>query len=757
MKNHFKVFTALALAVSLFCGTISVDAAASSITDNLQGNERVGKVATKQGTDYDTYLLEDGSFECVIYPCDRYYETEFGYEEIDNSVIPSQTEKNGILYTYANAAGANSFYFAEGRDLSVWMDTERGSLRLIPQGANAVNAAAGGLNEITADFSLSGKQMIAYPNVYQDTDLVYAVQNEGLKEYLVLYSQSSPDEFSYLLETEMKAELTDRNEVLLVNPDTQDCLTIGGLWAVDAEGKTTENIELAVKETADGVLITLKPDEAFRESAVYPLIIDPNVTVSGGNVTYDTFISGRYQSTNYYGQNYLSIGRSSDLYSTRSYIKFDIPGNIAPGAISSASIWLKKMSGAEPTAVVRRVTDAWTSSGLTWQNRPEGTLSGQSALVNEGDGWYSASLMGMINGWLDYSYENYGVIVQSTTESGTSQWTKFYSSDTASYLPELRITYSYQTMPVNRVSSLYSVLDTYNSSFVNKQNCYGYAMQLYCVDGAQGRAYHQYPGEFGDWLTYSNLEEIYNRYVYVGESAANWMSLVSTEMYADFQYLNQQYGDEWTLVREGVTASSTIPSGYRKIAVVTSESDFHFLLRHDDGTWSEKNGTLAPSNKSYSSHTLMTDENISVLGLEGGYDLIKFMLVKKSTVIDYPHQAAVNSAAHTQTLFTDRAGVNFRSAATVGRGVISGRFDYTGDEDMFVFSPSTSGNYKLAVSAGMGYCQPVLYVYNGYGNLLGSVSSSVEFSCSMSQGQKYFICIRDAANSTNTYTLNITT
>ncbi len=242
MKKFLSVCVSLILILSLCSGYVSVVAAASS-TKGPQGNERVGKVATKQGTDYDTYLLEDGSFECVIYPCDRYYETEFGYEEIDNSVIPKQTEKNGIFYTYANAAGANRFYFAEGEDLSVWMDTALGSIRLVPQNVSAAAAVAGGLKETVSDFTFAGEQMIAYKDVFKDTDLVYAVQNEGLKEFLILYSQSSPNEFSYLLETEMKVELTDKNEVLLINPDTQECLTIGGLWAVDAEGKTTESID----------------------------------------------------------------------------------------------------------------------------------------------------------------------------------------------------------------------------------------------------------------------------------------------------------------------------------------------------------------------------------------------------------------------------------------------------------------------------------------------------------------------------------
>ncbi len=514
---------------------------------------------------------------------------------------------------------------------------------------------------------------------------------------------------------------------------------------------------MIVSETAEGMLITLKPDEAFREDAVYPVIIDPNVTVTGGNVTYDTFVSGRYQSTNYYGQNYLSIGRSSDLYTTRSYIKFGIPGNIAPGAISSASIWLKKMSGAEPTAVVRRVTDFWSSSGLTWQNMPEGTLSGQSALVNEGDGWYSASLMGMINGWLDYSYENYGVIIQSTTESGTSQWTKFYSSDAASYLPELRITYSYQTMPVDRVSSLYSVLDTYNSSFINKQNCYGYAMQIYCSNVSSNESYVQLPGEFGDSLVYGSLDLNYFSYMELDYSASDWMTMVMTELQKDFQYLNQQNGAEWTLVNTGVTANSVIPAGYRKIALVTTEGDFHFYIRHNDGTWSGKMGDGVPSNKSLGTHVLLTDSNIATAGLELGYSRITFLLVKKSIVIDYPHNKGINSQAHSQTLFTDCAGNNFRTAGTAVNGNNNGRFDFSEDEDMFIFTPGTSGNWKIKANPDVGYSEPGIWLYNSYGNLLGSSLSNQgsEIIYSMTSGQRYYVCVRDAAHSNSTYLLNI--
>ena len=58
----------------------------------------------------DTYLLSDGSYECVVYSEDKYYRNTCGeFSEIDNSIIKSKHSDHRETYAYRNAAG-NAIY-----------------------------------------------------------------------------------------------------------------------------------------------------------------------------------------------------------------------------------------------------------------------------------------------------------------------------------------------------------------------------------------------------------------------------------------------------------------------------------------------------------------------------------------------------------------------------------------------------------------------------------------------------------------------
>ena len=58
--------------------------------DSYQGDEptRVSEAVELRETNADTYLMSDGSYECVIYADDKYYEDAEGkLSLIDNSTI----------------------------------------------------------------------------------------------------------------------------------------------------------------------------------------------------------------------------------------------------------------------------------------------------------------------------------------------------------------------------------------------------------------------------------------------------------------------------------------------------------------------------------------------------------------------------------------------------------------------------------------------------------------------------------------------
>ena len=51
---------------------------------------RTAEVRELRKSNSDSYLLSDGTYECVVYAYDKYYQDDFGsYVEIDNSIVKS--------------------------------------------------------------------------------------------------------------------------------------------------------------------------------------------------------------------------------------------------------------------------------------------------------------------------------------------------------------------------------------------------------------------------------------------------------------------------------------------------------------------------------------------------------------------------------------------------------------------------------------------------------------------------------------------
>lgn len=114
MKKAIVIILSLIMIFSL-----SVTAfATNDIPDEIIPNERyrVAEVPELRDKNSDTYLLSDGTYECVVYSEDKYYADESGkLVEIDNSIIPTTYKSGTENYEYANAASATKVYFSEDK------------------------------------------------------------------------------------------------------------------------------------------------------------------------------------------------------------------------------------------------------------------------------------------------------------------------------------------------------------------------------------------------------------------------------------------------------------------------------------------------------------------------------------------------------------------------------------------------------------------------------------------------------------------
>ena len=466
MKRILSLFIAAVMLLLL-----PADMLASGISGAQQEPTRVKQLDELRESNSDTYLLSDGSYECVVYAADKYYKDDSGkYVEIDHSIVRAQSLRFGKSYAYKNAAGDASAYFADNEP-RVCVEMNGSSLSFSLSGANRTSARAGeaSAKRSVHEYELFGKNYISYENVLNGTDLIYEMLNGCLKEYVLLKDRSAPSEYTFIFDApELAARKTENGTVEFINAVDEPVFELGALFAVDSNGEYTDALEYTVRETGQKgryeITVSVSKDYLNAPERAFPVLVDPTVNIYGASLTYDSFVSETNAATNYQMDQHLRTGKDAPYGVRRTYIKFVLPSDITGATISDAYIRIKKKSGTPPTAKVCRVTGNWNSATINWFKKPGYTAFNSGALALVSNDWYKATVTAIVQEWASGT-SNYGFIIKDNTENNINHWTTFYSSDApAPNRPELHIIY----MPGGTTSSTYYINNKYWGKYIHK-------------------------------------------------------------------------------------------------------------------------------------------------------------------------------------------------------------------------------------------------------------------------------------------------
>ena len=485
MKKIISVMMLLVMVVSLF----TIGHATPEIGSMAIEPEQTSEVLELREKNSETYRLEDGSYECVVFAEDKYFEDETGkLVEISNTVVPEKHTIAGKEYGFTNEANSNRIYFSENEP-SVLVSTGKQDLAFNIVTDRAVTPVIGGLKDVgeIAEYSLSGDTCFAYMNAFEHTDLVYKVRNGMLKEYIVLNDASAPREFTFTFGTVgYTVAYTEYGTVGFYDGEGELVFELGNLFAVDSADALTDELAYTIGETIEGkteITVTLSEDYAADPARAYPILVDPSVMVTGTYDTYDSFVSSKNPTENYYHDEHIRMGWNSGYNIRRTYISFELPSSVPSNAITTAYMSLKKYgAGSTPSLKAYRVTGSWTSSTITWNNKPSySTLYASDTAEPKTNNWYRFYVTDIVKKWYAGTYQNYGFLVKDADESGTSSWSTFYSSDADSpNKPELRIRYQltsyYSSMYIGAYdgdSLMPGILNAVASAY-NANEYYGY-------------------------------------------------------------------------------------------------------------------------------------------------------------------------------------------------------------------------------------------------------------------------------------------
>jgi hypothetical protein len=174
------------------------------------------------------------------------------------------------------------------------------------------------------------------------------------------------------------------------------------------------------------------------------LILQPNAA-DGKDSSIDTAIQDQN-----YGSHYEIAAGTGSADTVRAFIQFDLDSIPEDAVVIDADLGLYyyRSVGGIVTAPIGAyaVLENWNEGSVTWNNQPdfsttvEYTRTVPASVTNDFVYW---SLDDLVEGWVDGTISNYGLVLKDTDESTVEVWKGFRSSDwgTASERPKLVVHY----------------------------------------------------------------------------------------------------------------------------------------------------------------------------------------------------------------------------------------------------------------------------------------------------------------------------
>ena len=187
----------------------------------------------------------------------------------------------------------------------------------------------------------------------------------------------------------------------------------------------------------------------------YKIWEDSNVTVNKNETTYlnlhftyspelttilkpgseegkDVYVASTLADTNF-DEDFLWLGNWHSLVE-RIYIQFDLNTIPKNARVIDANLTLYQYHSAGTTTLnvgLYQVMDDWDECTITWDMQPTSSSKAETFLIIPDDNfiWRNWGIDDLVQGWLDVSIDNYGMLLKDTDEISIDRLVSFRSSD----------------------------------------------------------------------------------------------------------------------------------------------------------------------------------------------------------------------------------------------------------------------------------------------------------------------------------------
>jgi RHS repeat-associated protein len=454
------LFVLLALALALALGSLPSAGAEAEDAPTV-----VREICERRSPYASTYLLSNGQFRTVFSQSPVNYEGADGvWRRVDATLV----ENSDGSWTTRAAAVAVTF-----RDTS---------------SAAAAVTLTKGEYEVTLDLAdaattspVIAASAATYMAVAPATDLAYEVSGDGLKETLVLASPAAPASFSFTLAHPGLALREGEGGTwgLYAGDAAEPVFLLGAVNAHDSsadeggEPAWCDAAKMTVAPGKEASTVTVSVPRAWLDDAarLYPVTIDPQLFTR--NPT-DAYISSGHPNTKYGqsdAQNLLCGEISQNMGTCKTLVRFpqvDNHANIPEDAhIYGATFSIRQYEqlGAHTRTHAYRLYGTCTDWGddVTWNSM---TITGKQEvhpdnLSASGATWLDITCPGVIQGWVDHSFNNRGFMIAQKSDEGSTYARKFRSGEyDVDWRPNLTVDWEEPTVASDSDASAYAVGDT---------------------------------------------------------------------------------------------------------------------------------------------------------------------------------------------------------------------------------------------------------------------------------------------------------
>lgn len=367
----------------------------TNATDTKESSETLPNDLSKsevleKGTDYTIFKNPDGTRSMDVYQADVRTQDENGeLEDIDNSIKKTDEEGKTV---YRNQNGFADITLPETitKENPVQLEEKRNKVSFYPVGKeeNTILEMDKTIQEKTENLYYKTQEEttgIRYAGGDAAVQYEYFPTDFGLKENIVLKKKPEVNQFRFILQCRGRYLEKEHRAILIRDNETKKVKgVLSEPFMTDASDSENQGFsedaeyDYTVIDSDKGiyeVTLTVSEDYLKDDNRVYPVTIDPTITLNDSATIKDVYVLSKHANSNYYSSGIIKmcIGYGPKDGVCRTYVKFpNLQSKISKAYISSATLKLNERNNTKPypTVGVYRVTGSWDLGKIKYSSQP---------------------------------------------------------------------------------------------------------------------------------------------------------------------------------------------------------------------------------------------------------------------------------------------------------------------------------------------------------------------------------------------------